>query len=100
MNQNSADERHDQPASHFIVEVGQGDRRQYVLCEAILTVDARDDVAGLPAELVEQLFDKAPLRAVALPAGRGGGRRWLARGGGWPQSGHNLNININFPPDF
>lgn len=98
MDRHPADEPQDQSVSHFIVEVRQGGRQQYALCEAILTVDARADVAGLPAELVEQMFDKDPLRAVALPAGRGG-RRWLARGGGFPQSGHNVNININFPPE-
>lgn len=99
MDRNPVDEQRNQADSHFIVEVSQGGRRHYVLCEAVLTVDATADVGGLPAELVEQMFDKSPLRAVALPTGRGG-RRWLARGGGWPQSGHNVNININLPPDF
>lgn len=89
--------REGHPADYFVVEVIVDDRRRYVLCQRVLVVE-EDDGNGLSPEMLDELFERRPLRAVALPTARGGGR-WLGRGGGWPQVGRNVNININLPPD-
>ncbi|WP_375427399.1 hypothetical protein [uncultured Sphingomonas sp.] len=99
MDRETIEERGSRSATHFIVELPSEGGGRYALCEAILTVDGNDDVGGLPAELVARMFEDDALRAVALPMGQGGGHRRFARGGGWTQSGHNVNININFPPE-
>lgn len=96
MEREPTDRRDRQVAEHFVVELADGDQRRYVLCQRILII-GDDDTDDLPPELLDQLFERKPLRAVALPTARGG--RWLQRGGGWPQSGRNVNININLLPD-
>jgi hypothetical protein len=81
-------------SSHFIVELRDGDKLAYALCERILVVDGDEhDVAGVPRDVLERLFSSSPLRAVALPPSRHGGHFLSRTMRG--QSGVNVNVNIN-----
>lgn len=98
MDREPTDERATGVPEYYVVELVEGERRRYVLCQRMLVIEEGDDSDGPSPEFLDGLFARKPLRAVVLPtAGRG--RRWLQRGGGWPQLGHNVNININLPPD-
>lgn len=85
-------------ATHYVVELRQGDQRHYVLCERVLVVDGQDGAAGIPRDVLDRMFESEPLRAVPLPTADGSRESWLARGV-WPQSGTNVSININSPHD-
>ncbi|MEG3166458.1 hypothetical protein U1701_17900 [Sphingomonas sp. PB2P19] len=81
---------------YFIVELEKPGSGFLVLCKRVQTSDNSDSIGGLPREAVSDLFERAPLRAVALPNSSNVPRSHLSKAIE-PQL-FTVNININGSP--
>lgn len=54
-------------ASNFIVELGSGETRSFVICEAKQIVAGDGNWGGVTADEISRFIDRNLLRAAALP---------------------------------
>lgn len=80
--------------SHFVVELPGAGGVHYVICQKVLVTAGGGD--SLPPSVFEELLNRHPLRAAAIPGDPSGPghSQWLAMVG---QSGHGpvINVTIN-----